>query len=111
MRDTARQLAERLHLLGLPKLFLRAATFGNYRFQLPIGVDQRLRLFFQRIVGAAQRHLTLAPNIQDQWRHHSAVRSPNLMVKSAQQPIYLTGYFDLLELNSILSMSYTYMTS
>src|SRR3546814_5072180 len=41
MRDTARQLAERLHLLGLPKLFLRAATFGNFRFQLPIGVDQR----------------------------------------------------------------------
>src|SRR3546814_2825432 len=47
MRDTARQLAERLHLLGLPKLFLRAATFGNFRFQLPLGVDQRLRLFFQ----------------------------------------------------------------
>src|SRR3546814_18819571 len=48
MRDTARQLAERLHLLGLPMLFLRAATFGNVRFQLQIGVDQRLRLFFTR---------------------------------------------------------------
>src|SRR3546814_7808787 len=40
MRDTARQLAERLHLLGLPKLFLRAATFGNFRFQLPIRSEE-----------------------------------------------------------------------